>query len=261
MKLTRAVAGQALAAPAVTGLAPAASARRLWCCQLPAALALWGLGGPALAANDTRASSEKSPQVPQVDLSRLPAPGSYELRRLMRAHDAAVLASNGRPLRLHSLLRDRLTVLSFMYTYCRDPIACPRAWQAMDLVHTELKQDAALARRAQLISLSFDPTNDTPEQMRLYAGERLHDAQVRWHFLTTASVPALLPLLRAFGQDVTVETNAQGRPTRTLNHMLKLFLIDEALQVREIYSVATLAPQAIVNDLRTLQMEPARATR
>ena len=41
--------------------------------------------------------------------------------------------------------------------------------------------------------------------------------------------------------------------------MLKLFLVDEALQVREIYSVATLAPEAIVNDLRTLQMERAAA--
>jgi protein SCO1 len=118
-----------------------------------------------------------------------------------------------------------------------------------------------LARRTQLISLSFDPSNDTPEQMRMYGGERLRDTHVRWHFLTTPSVSALLPTLRAFGQDVTVETDAKGRATRTLNHMLKLFLIDPALQVREIYSVATLEPQAIINDLRTLQMESARAAR
>ena len=155
-------AGQALAGQAFTCPVPAADTHRLWRCQLPAALALWGLGARALAANDTRVSSVKLPQVPQVDVSRLPAPGSYELRRLMRAHDGEVLASNGRPLRLHRLLRQRLTLLSFMYTYCRDPIGCPRAWQAMEVVHTELKHDAALASRAQLISLSFDPTNDTP---------------------------------------------------------------------------------------------------
>ncbi len=228
---------------------------------MPAALALWALGAQTRAANDTRAGLAQVAQVSQVDVSRLPTPGSYELRRVMRAPDGEVLASSGRPLRLHTALRERLTVLSFMYTYCRDPIGCPRAWQAMEMVHTELKRDTALARRAQLISLSFDPTNDTPEQMRMYGGERLRDGQVRWHFLTTASVPALLPLLRAFGQDVTVETDAKGRATRTLNHMLKLFLIDEALQVREIYSVATLEPQAILNDLRTLQMESARAVR
>jgi cytochrome oxidase Cu insertion factor (SCO1/SenC/PrrC family) len=144
-----------------------------------------------------------------------------------------------------------------MYTYCRDPEGCPRAWAAMDAVHAALLADRNLAANAQLISLSFDPSHDTPEQMRLVGGERALDARVRWRFLTTASVPALLPLLRGFGQDVSVETDAKGRPTRALNHLLKLFLVDEALQVREIYSVATLDPQAIINDLRTLQMELA----
>jgi protein SCO1 len=228
--------------------------RRHW----PAALLLLAQGAHALAANNSLVST---PQVPPVDVSRLPAPGSYQLRRLMRAHDGEVLTSSGRSTRLHTLLRERLTVLSFMYTYCRDPIGCPRAWQAMERVHSELQRDATLARRAQLISLSFDPTNDTPEQMRLYGGERLSNTAVRWQFLTTASVPALLPTLRAFGQDVSIETDTKGRATRTLNHMLKLFLIDEALQVREIYSVATLEPQAIINDLRTLQLESARAWR
>jgi cytochrome oxidase Cu insertion factor (SCO1/SenC/PrrC family) len=80
---------------------------------------------------------------------------------------------------------------------------------------------------------------------------------VTWRFLTTASVPALLPLLDGLGQDVTVETDARGRPTRTLNHLLKLFLIDTRMQVREIYSVATLDPQALLNDLRTLLIELA----
>lgn len=232
--------------------------RRVWRLQLPAAVLLWGLGARARAANDVGAGRA---QVAPVDVLRLPAPGTYELRRLMRAPDGEVLASNGRPQRLHAVLRGRLTVLSFMYTYCRDPIGCPRAWQAMEVVHSELLRDAALARRSQLISLSFDPTHDTPEQMRLYGGERARDERVRWQFLTTASVPALLPTLRGLGQDVTVETDARGRTTRTLNHLLKLFLVDEALQVREIYSVATLEPQAIVNDLRTLHMDAARAAR
>jgi hypothetical protein len=64
-----------------------------------------------------------------------------------------------------------------------------------------------------------------------------------------------MPLLEGVGQDVSVEVDAQGRPTRTLNHMLKLFLVDARLQVREIYSVATLDAQALLNDLRTLQIE------
>lgn len=191
----------------------------------------------------------------RVEPGRLPAPGSYTLARIAGAPDGAVLEIDGRPHRLHRLLRGRISVLSFIYSYCRDPEGCPRAWAALEAVRSGLLQDRLLAERSQIVSLSFDPTHDTPQQMRLVGGERAVDARVRWRFLTTSSVPALLPLLRGFGQEVSVENDERGRPTRTLNHMLKLFIVDPNLQVREVYSVATLAPQAILNDLRTLQLE------
>jgi hypothetical protein len=64
-----------------------------------------------------------------------------------------------------------------------------------------------------------------------------------------------MPLLQGFGQDVSVEVDARGNPTRTLNHLLKVFTVDARRQVREVYSVPTLASQAVLNDLRTLAME------
>ena len=39
--------------------------------------------------------------------------------------------------------------------------------------------------------------------------------------------------------------------------MLKVFLIDATLQLREIYSVPTLDVAVLVNDLRTLALEAA----
>jgi protein SCO1 len=215
-------------------------------------------GAVAWRANAATDAQAGAPARNRVDVSRLPAPGTYALRRVMPAPDGAVLDSDGRARRLHGLLRGRATVLSFMYTYCRDPEGCPRAWAAMDTLFAALHREPSSALQAQLVSLSFDPSNDTPAQMRLFGAERLRDPTVRWHFLTTPSVPALLPLLAAFGQDVSVETDATGRPTRALNHLLKLFLVDAQLQVREIYSVATLDAQALLNDLRTLQLEAAR---
>ena len=113
------------------------------------------------------------------------------------------------------------------------------------------------------MSLSFDPSNDTPQQMAIYghglanAAQAAPAPQVRWRFLTTASVARLLPLLAGLGQDVSIETDARGRATRTLNHMLKVFLIDAALELREIYSVPTLDVAVLVNDLRTLALEAA----
>jgi len=209
-----------------------------------------------------RPASDAAAGVPgtfRVDPNRLPAPRTYRLERVMRAPDGALLDTEGHGHRLHALLRGRLSVVSFVYTYCRDPEGCPRAWSALAALQTSLRNDAALAGRAQIVSISFDPTHDTPEAMRTLAGDRATDPAVRWRFLTAPSVPALLPLLDGFGQDVSVETDASGRPTRTLNHLLRLFLVDAQLQVREIYSVATLDPAALMNDLRTLDLEERSA--
>lgn len=213
----------------------------------------------AAAALPARATSEARLAAPlAVDARTLPKPGSYRLPRISTAPDGTVLGISGQPQRLHALLRGRSSVVSFIYTYCGDPLGCPRAWAVMDALHAALVADATLAASAQLVSLSFDPSNDTPEHMRLFAGERAHDRRVRWQFLTTANVPALLPLLKGFGQDVSVETGAAGKPTRTLYHVLRVFLVDGALAVREIYSVATLAPEAVLVDLRTLRLERLR---
>jgi protein SCO1 len=198
-----------------------------------------------------------APGGPRVEAQRLPAPGSYTLPRIQRCPDGDVLQSDGRALRLHTALRGKVSVLGFMYTYCRDPVGCPLAWRIMVATRDALLQDAALSAQSQLVSLSFDPTNDTPEQMRLYGHGQADPARVRWRFLTTASVPKLLPLLDGLGQDVSVETDARGKPTRTLNHLLKVFLIDPQLWVREIYSVATLDVSALVNDMKTVALEGA----
>jgi protein SCO1 len=235
------------------------SDHRHWRLRAPVAALLAATGCAARASKDAEQPRAAGERV-AVDASRLPPPGSYTLPRLQRAPDGEVLATDARTHRLHRLLAGRHTVLSFMYSYCRDPVGCPLAWRAMENVHEQLLREPALALRSQLISLSFDPTNDTPQQLAVYGGQRRNEARARWLFLTTASVNRLMPLLNGFGQDVTVELDARGQATRTLNHLLKIFLVDAALQVREIYSVATLAPEAIVNDLRTLQLEARAGT-
>ena len=223
--------------------------------RLPLALALAPIASLAPRTAFSAGDAAPAPGGPRVDTRRLPAPGSYTLPRIQRCPDGEVLQSDGRTLRLHTALRGRISVLGFMYTYCRDPVGCPLAYRIMVATRDALLRDAALAARAQLVSLSFDPSNDTPEQMRLYGHGQADPARVRWRFLTTASVPKLLPLLEGLGQDVSVETDARGRLTRTLNHLLKVFLIDSQLWVREIYGVATLDVAALANDLKTVAGE------
>ena len=118
-----------------------------------------------------------------------------------------------------------------------------------------LLAEPALARRVRFVNISFDPTNDTPAQLRLYGGRLLDDAGFEWRMLSSPSVQELLPLLQDFGQDVSVVVDDKGQATRTRNHMLKLFLIDAQRFVREIYTLDYVQPTVMLGDIRTLALE------
>ena len=106
----------------------------------------WRLGAPLAAlrwAGAVGAATEAAAPAPrrEPDVSRLPPPGSYRLPRLFAAPDGDVLNHDGRRLRLSQLLAGRLSVVSFIYSYCRDPIGCPLAWRMLDEVHAALLAD------------------------------------------------------------------------------------------------------------------------
>ena len=65
-----------------------------------------------------------------------------------------------------------------------------------------------------------------------------------------------MPLVDGFGQDIHITFDrSSGRPRRELSHVLKVFLIDRAGDVREIYTSTFLYPRLVLNDIETLLME------
>ena len=215
----------------------------------PLGLALVAWSFAAFAAND------QVPVAPRMEFVP-PAPGTYALPVIQRAPNGRVLDGNGAAQPLSRYTTGRITLLSFIYTYCTDPVGCPLAYDTFVTVRSRLLERPDLARRVRLVSLSFDPTHDTPQMMRAYGGKYLEaDKGLRWHFLTTPSMKTLAYILDAFGQDVAVEVDARGRPTRAINHMLKVFLIDQHGAVREIYSAEFLFPEVVLNDIKTLLVE------
>ena len=184
-----------------------------------------------------------------------PAPGSYQLQRIQQSPDGALLDAGSRLSRLAAHTTGKITLLTFFYTYCMDPWGCPFAYETLASLRQQLLAQPKLAARVRFVSVSFDPTNDTPPALARYGEELAKDARLEWTFLTARSVDELLPVLEGFGQDVSVEVDARGRPMRTMHHMLKLFLIDSDGVVREIYSLAYLQPQVMLNDIKTLALE------
>lgn len=188
-----------------------------------------------------------------------PTPGTYSLPVVKPAADGEVLDANNTPLRLRDLTRGRITVLSFIYTRCASPKACPYATGVLMNLHRLSKEDAALAREMRLVSLSFDPGSDTPQRMKAYsalAGDGTHGAE--WRFLTTASAEKLRPILDAYGQAVDKKKNPLD-PTGPLNHTLRVFLIDREGRIRNIYSSGTLDRRLVLADVKTLLIESERS--
>jgi protein SCO1/2 len=216
---------------------------------IPALAALLCLATPSAVA-------DRANDPPRMDFI-LPEPGTYALQRIMRAPDGPVLTLDGRLDKLSRFTRERITLLGFIYTSCTDPQGCPLAYRVFDRLKDEIRATPALKDQVQLVTLSFDPARDTPSVMRRYAGSQLEDeGGLRWFFLTTPSARELLPLVEGFGQDVQYATDTStGRPIRQLSHVLKVFLIDRAGDVREIYTSTFLHPRAIIGDIKTLLME------
>jgi cytochrome oxidase Cu insertion factor (SCO1/SenC/PrrC family) len=209
------------------------------------------VGGLFCAVGVTTAGPNHEAGLPVLDFEP-PAPGTYSLHRIMAAPDGEVLGLDGRPERLRRFTRERITLLGFIYTTCVDPDGCPRAYRVFETVRETVAAEPALRERVRLVTLSFDPARDTPETMRRYAGSRARAGDVPWLFLTTRSARELAPLLEGFGQDVRYTANG-GR--RELSHVLKVFLIDRAGFVREIYSSDFLHPRMLRNDVETLVLE------
>ncbi len=200
------------------------------------------------------AADPGKPEAPRMEFAP-PKPGTYQLQRIQASPQATLLDPSAKPVRLADFTRGKVTLLTFFYTYCSDPWGCPFAYKTLTELRQQLIGDAALAANVRFVNISFDPTNDTPEAISLYGGKFLADPRFEWRFFTARSVRELLPLLEDFGQDVAVELDSKGQPTRTKNHMLKLFLIDGQSMVREIYSLDFIQPQMMLNDIKTLVME------
>ena len=187
-----------------------------------------------------------------------PAPGTYVLHRIMPAPDGRVLGLSGKVEPLSRYTRGAITLLGFIYTTCADPDGCPLAYRVFDALKEAIQATPRLHGKVRFVTLSFDPARDTPDVMRDYAGSRAVDkgADLRWYFLTTRSARELMPLVEGFGQDiVTTYDRSTGKPHRELSHVLKVFLIDAAGDVREIYSSNFLHPRTVLNDIETLLLE------
>lgn len=180
-----------------------------------------------------------------------PVPGSYALPPLGEAADGVLLDSSRTTVRLHEVFDGKTIVLSFIYTSCPDVNGCPLATFVLSQVQKRLASDDSMIANVRLVSISFDPTNDTPDVMAEY-GESFRHGAIDWRFLTAASEANLDPILDSYDQSVIRDRRPDGRALTTMSHILRVYLIDREKRIRNIYSPSYLHPDILFADIRTV---------
>ena len=134
------------------------------------------------AANETPATAMASPKDP---------PDSFAFSS-SRIPDVKVLDQNGKALNFYSdLIKDRTVAVNFIFTTCTT--ICPPLTATFRRVQQELGKSVP---NVQLISVSVDPTTDTPERLRAFAMK--FKAEPGWTFVTGEEAE-INSLLQAFG--------------------------------------------------------------
>lgn len=181
----------------------------------------------------------------------LPKPGSYELYNIRMSGDGKIIDENGNENTLHNLMGGKITLLSFIYSNCTDTNGCPLATSVFYKIQEKIKKDNKILSKLKMISLSFDPTYDTPQIMSLY-GKDLSYIKADWDFLTTESLEYLDPILKDYDQPVIRKYNKDGGYDGVESHLLRVFLIDDKKLIRNVYNVDFLHADLLINDIKTL---------
>ncbi len=207
----------------------------------------------ALAASLTLAAgaapAHEPPPTPPL-LYELPPAGSYALPVIQHVSEHWLVDSAGERAPVLGIAPGEAALISFVYSRCHE--ACPLALAVLQRVDRLLADTPSLAGRVRLVTVSFDPEADSPEQMdQLRTNLK---PRGRWDFLTASDPGALDPVLDDFGQRVVPRPDVAPD---AIQHVLKIFLVDAAGDVRNIYSSGLLEPLLLRNDVATvLRVDP-----
>jgi protein SCO1/2 len=166
-------------------------------------------------------------------------PRASRLAEIGRAAEIGLADTEGRVVRLEDL-RGKAVLVSFIYTTCGG--VCPATTHRLYRAQEALKDAGLWGEKVVFVSISLDPVRDTPEVLRRYASAYDADA-AGWRFVTGPR-ETVEAVVQAWG--MWARTNSEG----VLDHPSRIFLVDPAGVMREIYSLDYLQPDDVVADVR-----------
>jgi protein SCO1/2 len=136
-------------------------------------------------------------------------------------------------------------VMTFIYTRCPLPTFCPLMDRHFATLQKTLKSDAAL-KNVHLVTVSFDPTTDTPAVLKKH-GKGLDADFTRWTFLTGDRDD-----VDQFASRFGVSVGRALTDARDITHNLRTAIISGDGKLVKVYTGNDWSPEQILKDLREL---------
>lgn len=172
------------------------------------------------------------------------AASGFELLKLGEpAPNVRFLDEDGRTKELASF-KGAPVVLTFIYTRCPLPNFCPLMDRNFVALQKSLKE--AAGPKVHLLSVSFDPTTDTPPVLKKHANDLGADPAM-WTF-ATGDRDEIDRFAMRFGVTVVREMN----DPRDITHTLRTALLDGTGKLVKTYVGNEWKPEQVLEDLRAL---------
>jgi protein SCO1/2 len=150
-------------------------------------------------------------------------PARSDLARHWQVPDFCLTERSGGTVSL-SGLKGKVWVADFFYTSCPGP--CPMMTSRLSEIHKATRGRDGVV----MVSISTDPSKDTPEVLKQYAEK--FGADQRWLFLTGDKDAIFNLANKGFKLSVTEEGGTEAEP---VTHSTKLVLVDKNGTIRGFY--------------------------
>jgi protein SCO1 len=143
--------------------------------------------------------------------------------------------------------KGKVVLMTFIYTRCQLADYCPRMSHNFADIDKALAADPALYKQTHLISVSFDPTYDTPKVLRsyggAYTGNYTNERFLHWDF--AAPTEKELPAMTQF-----FNVGVTPGDSKSLTHSLSTVLIGKDGKIIDWYPTNEWKPEEIVTAIK-----------
>lgn len=137
-------------------------------------------------------------------------------------------------------LKGKAFAMTFIFTRCPFPNFCPRMTSNFAEVEKKLSQQKDAPHNWELLSVSFDPANDTPNKLLEY-GKAEHYDPAHWHFLT-GSENAISELCEVFDERFWQDGGS-------ISHNLRTAVIDANGRLQKVFTGNDWTPDEVAAEL------------